>query len=254
MAGCTPAWYCEQNPACCSILRLNFPLLKGSPLSELRYKTIPNPEVICGSIYPSDRTEAQILGLISIIQPRMLAFEWPTHRRDKPAMEFMNELSDKYFVWERVLSWAEFGVPQDRNRLYIVGFRRDIRLKFIAFPFPEGPGVPAPCGPLLDQNPSPSLSVASIRRPSGAKFGFETKMVDPSRPFPTIPSNYHKGEHSVLVAGPQPRRLSPQECKRAMGFGPEYVLPQQVLAAYHVCMGASPIVAKAIFEELKVWR
>lgn len=52
-------------------------------------------------------------------------------------------LSDSgYKVFHEVLNSADFGVPQDRERIYFVGIRNDLLKKDFSFPKPRGAQVP----------------------------------------------------------------------------------------------------------------
>lgn len=56
-----------------------------------------------------------------------------------------------YNVYFKVLNSKNFGVPQNRERVYIVAFRKDIDTN--GFSFPEGEGVKTSISDILEEHP-----------------------------------------------------------------------------------------------------
>jgi len=164
-------------------------------------------------------------------------------RTFKVIMRTLEEELD-YHVKFKVIDGRRW-VPQHRERLYIVGFREDVGFSF------EDMEIPSPlCGPTLRSilhtqdgtetsedpytlgkqalvNPKYTLSnklweylqgYAEKHRAKGNGFGFG--LVSPDSVSRTLSARYYKDGSEILVAqaGANPRRLTPRECARLMGF------------------------------------
>ena len=149
-----------------------------------------------------------------------------------------------YCVEHRVLN-ARSWVPQHRERIFIAGFRDDVGFSFDSLQVPdpaEGPrlksilhpenGSESPDsrfteGPYGKVLPRYTLSAhlwnylqayAEKHRRKGNGFGFG--LVGPDDVARTLSARYYKDGSEILVRQPgnRPRRLTPRECARLMGF------------------------------------
>jgi len=136
-----------------------------------------------------------------------------------------NELG--YHVNWKVIS-ARPWVPQARERIFIVGFREPTDFSFDDMPVPDGP--PPTLGSILLDEVDPKYTLTprlwqylqdykEKHRAAGNGFGFGLfGRNDVAR---TLSARYHKDGSEILVdqgRGKRPRRLTPQECARLMGF------------------------------------
>lgn len=145
-------------------------------------------------------------------------------------------------------------VPQNRERIVLVAFRRDLdvkgdfTLKNIKNYFPK---IEPKVGDILEPNDqvdpkytlTPNLWVylknyAAKHKKAGNGFGFG-KVNRDSRSTRTLSARYHKDGSEILVdqgKGKRPRRLTPRECARLMGFDrsdePEFKIPVSDTQAY----------------------
>ena len=140
-----------------------------------------------------------------------------------------NELG--YKISYRVISAAPW-VPQKRERIFIAGFREDVGFDFDGFdkmlpPEEEWPKL----GAVLQSHNeidskytlSPKLwnylqAYRKKHEKAGNGFGFSLfGKQDVTR---TLSARYHKDGSEILIAqkGTRPRRLTPIECARLMGF------------------------------------
>jgi DNA (cytosine-5)-methyltransferase 1 len=147
----------------------------------------------------------------------------------------------KYHVQSKVLD-ADSYVPQHRERIFIVGFK-----KFALFNFPNHciskkprfrdileDDVPAKYT-LTDHLWNYLQNYAEKHRAKGNGFGFGlTDLNGRSR---TLSARYYKDGSEILI--PQkcknPRRLTPRECANLMGFNmfrPNYLIPVSDTRAY----------------------
>ena len=149
-----------------------------------------------------------------------------------------------YKISTRIISSAPF-VPQKRQRIFIVGFREDVGFSFDGFddllpPEEEWPTL----GSILQSHNevdakytlTPRLweYLQDYRRKhekAGNGFGFTAH--GPGDVARTLSARYHKDGSEILIEQPgtRPRRLTPTECARLMGFerdGREWIIPSSV--------------------------
>lgn len=146
-----------------------------------------------------------------------------------------------YSVSWRVVD-AQRWLPQHRERIFIVGFREDV-----GFRWPDESRWPAPGSvklgrilhprgyrylPLYELSDDLWRYLQAYRRKHEQKGnGFGFGLVGPGDVARTLSARYHKDGSEILVdqgSGRNPRRLTPRECARLMGFPDSFVLPDTV--------------------------
>ncbi|HEV2556961.1 MAG TPA: DNA (cytosine-5-)-methyltransferase [Bosea sp. (in: a-proteobacteria)] len=155
-----------------------------------------------------------------------------------------NELG--YHVQHRVIS-SEPWVPQKRQRVFIVGFREpnDFDLKSLKLPLPEnGPKLGSILLPPDQVDPKYTLTPKLWqylqdykKKHNAAGNGFGFSLFGPNDVTRTLSARYYKDGSEVLIdqPGQRPRRLTPQECARLMGFerpGRPFRIPVSDTQAY----------------------
>jgi DNA (cytosine-5)-methyltransferase 1 len=184
-----------------------------------------------------------------------------------------------YHISCRVIDAAHF-VPQHRERILIAGFREanafrldeivlpnsGPRLRSILHPEDgseraEGPYTLAPAAVV---NPKYTLSerlweylqaYAAKHRAAGNGFGFG--LVDSDGIARTLSARYYKDGSEILVkrgSDENPRRLTPRECARLMGFPDTFRIPVSDTQAYKQFGNsvAVPVVA-AVAQAMRPW-
>ncbi|UII31110.1 DNA (cytosine-5-)-methyltransferase [Fulvivirga ulvae] len=144
----------------------------------------------------------------------------------KIIIEALKELN--YITFDKVLD-ARYYVPQHRERIFIAGFNKDYFSESILFEFPETPDQEIKFRDILEKRPDPKYTLtdqlwnylqqyAEKHRQKGNGFGFG--MTDPEGISRTLSARYYKDGSEILIAqrGKNPRRLTPKECKRLMGY------------------------------------
>lgn len=135
-----------------------------------------------------------------------------------------------YEVFDQVIDGQNF-VPQHRERILLVGFDRKRYGKGISFEFAIEPITPRPkVRDILEYRPDPKYTLtdklwsylqryAEKHRAAGNGFGFGLAPLDGvSR---TLSARYYKDGSEILIEqgkGANPRRLTPRECARLMGY------------------------------------
>ena len=155
-------------------------------------------------------------------------------------------------------------VPQHRERIMIVGFNRDIFRGEEQFTFPKQKQATRSIKDILDPNIDEKYTLsdklwnylqnyAEKHRAKGNGFGYGLTNLDGiSR---TLSARYYKDGSEILIPqgeGKNPRKLSPRECARLMGYPDEYRLNQvSDVQAYRQC-GNSVVVPliTAVSEQL----
>jgi DNA (cytosine-5)-methyltransferase 1 len=160
----------------------------------------------------------------------------------------LNSLTNKlgYSVQHRVIN-AEAWVPQRRERIFIVGFRDATRFNIsdIELPPPPWPKLGAILEPHEKVDPKYTLTahlwgyLKSYREKHVSKGnGFGYSLFGPDDVSRTLSQRYHKDGSEILIRQPRrrPRRLTPRECARLMGFDrpgrPEFKIPVSDTQAY----------------------
>src|SRR6056297_1872328 len=151
------------------------------------------------------------------------------HDGGKTFATIMNVLENElgYTVQSRVISSVPW-VPQKRERIFIVGFKSEkIAFNFDDLVVPQGDGPTL--GSILDDEVDPKYTLTpnlwkylqgykEKHNKAGNGFGFS--LFGPNDVARTLSARYYKAGSEILIAqdGERPRRLTPRECARLMGF------------------------------------
>lgn len=188
--------------------------------------------------------------IIEVKQPLAVMLEnvknLKSHDRGKTFRVIMNTLDELGYdvadaEWDgdfsdpKIINGKNF-VPQNRERIVLVAFRRDLNvigdftLKNIKQHFPEKEpkvgDILEPVGMVdLKYTLTPKLweylkNYAAKHKKAGNGFGFG-KVTRECHSTRTLSARYHKDGSEILVdqgKGKRPRRLTPRECARLMGF------------------------------------
>ena len=143
-----------------------------------------------------------------------------------------------YRVYHKIID-ARSLVPQHRERIFLVGFREPRH-----FDFPELPKNGPKLGSILDSKVEAKYTLtdhlwnylqnyAAKHKAAGNGFGFGlVTREDVAR---TLSARYYKDGSEILIsqgANANPRRLTPRECCRLMGFPSTFKIPVSDTQAY----------------------
>lgn len=206
-----------------------------------------------------------------------------SHDRGRTFQTIKDVLTDElgYTIDFRIIDGRHW-TPQHRERIFIVGFREDQAFRFGDMRLPDaapklesilhpGNGSEAPdqrftvgnSGRVADKYTLTDHLWNYLQRykekhqAAGNGFGFG--LVGPQDVARTLSARYYKDGSEILVKqedGRNPRRLTPRECARLMGFdapqGNDFIIPVSDTQAYRQ-FGNSVVVpaVKAVAEHMK---
>ena len=174
-----------------------------------------------------------------------------------------------YIPAPQVLNAYHFGVPQNRERIIIVGFNKDyLPEDYKEFKYPEGHvDESVRVGDILETNVGDRFTISDklwqghqsrkkMHEEKGNGFGFCLFNED-SKYTSTISARYYKDGSEALIEQPgkNPRMLTPRECARLQGFTDDFIIPVSNARSYKqfgnsVCIPVIEAVAKAMLEYL----
>lgn len=139
-----------------------------------------------------------------------------------------------------ILKAREFGLPQNRERIYIVGFLD----KTIQFEFPKPTFEPIKVGDILEKSVNPKYTISDKlweghqrrkkeNKEKGKGFGYGI-VNENSEYTNTISARYYKDGSEILVEqnGKNPRKITPREAARLQGFPDSFSVPVSDNQAY----------------------
>ena len=167
-----------------------------------------------------------------------------------------------YQLYTKVID-ARHVVPQHRERVFLVGFKEPRYFEFPSFPTTEPklatilvPDVPAKYT-LSDHLWGYLQAYAQKHRDAGNGFGFG--LVTGNDTARTLSARYHKDGSEILVSQgsrKNPRRLTPRECARLMGYPDTFKICVSDTQAYRqfgnsVVVPVVERIAEAVVESLR---
>ena len=153
----------------------------------------------------------------------------------------------EYSVHYQVMDGRGY-VPQHRERIMIVGFDKRRYHGEEHFEFPPSTGRTYRLRDILETNPDKKYTLsdklwgylqayAEKHKAKGNGFGFG--MADLEGITRTLSARYYKDGSEILIpqaGGMNPRKLTPRECARLMGYPDEYILNKvSDVQAYRQC-------------------
>ncbi|MFV0290377.1 MAG: DNA cytosine methyltransferase [Mangrovibacterium sp.] len=157
----------------------------------------------------------------------------------KIILEHLKEIGYTNVQYE-VLKARDFGLPQNRERIYIVGFLNDK----VKFEFPKPTNEPTKVGDILEEMVDDKYTISDKlwsghqrrkeeNKRNGKGFGYGIVNAD-SEYTNTISARYYKDGSEILIEqeGKNPRKLTPREAARLQGFPDTFKIPVSDNQAY----------------------
>lgn len=175
----------------------------------------------------------------------------------KVIISILNELG--YQTLEsKVLNAKDFGLPQNRERIFIVGYKNHVN-----FQFPVPPMTETRVGSILNKRVAEKYTISDKMwksakrrkenyRKKGYGFGFSLFNRD-SKYTSTISARYYKDGAEIWIdqKNKNPRKLTPDEARKLQGFPDGFKIPVSDGQAYKQFGNAVPVpVIRAIAEKM----
>jgi DNA (cytosine-5)-methyltransferase 1 len=187
-----------------------------------------------------------------------------SHDRGRTFERILEVLSNDlgYSTFHKIINAKDFGLPQNRSRIFIVAFRDNVK----NFEFPTPTNSPTKVGDILipGSNRSGKYTLSDTlwnshqRRKANhlAKGnGFGYSIFSHGSPYTsTISARYYKDGSEILISqrGKNPRKLTPREAANLQGFPSNFEIPVSDTQAYKQFGNAVAVpVIRAIAEKLK---
>ncbi|WP_428817672.1 DNA cytosine methyltransferase [Clostridium butyricum] len=246
--------------------RINYGEIPFGDITKIDAKDIPNHDILVGGFPCQPFSQAglkkgfedtrgtlffDIARILEIKRPKAFMLEnvkqLRNHNKGKTLeimLRVLNELN--YYVPEpQVLRSYDFGVPQNRERIIIVGFNREyIKNENIKFEYPIPQSKIIRVGDILEKDVQEKYTISdklyrghlerkAMHKEKGNGFGFS--LVNAKSLYTnTISARYYKDGSEALVEQEEknPRMLTPRECARLQGFPDEFIIPVSNNQAY----------------------
>jgi len=267
----------------------NFGELPHGDITKIKEKEIPQHDILCAG-FPCQAfsISGKRLGFKDVRgtlffdvariakhhKPDILFLEnvknFARHENGNTLAAVLNVLDDiGYKPFYQILKSSDYGLPQARERIYFVAFRKELGVEDFKFPEPTNEAKV-----IKDILEKVAPKDCYINRPDIKIYGKDKQVVDPRRPLQigTINSG-GQGERIYSVNGSgitlsafgggaasktgaylvdgKIRKLTPRECARLQGFPEDFVLPENRNVAYKQFGDSVSVpVLKAIFVEV----
>ena len=149
-------------------------------------------------------------------------------------------------------------MPQNRERIFIVGFKKNVN-----FRFPVAPEIPTRLGNILQKRVSNKYTISDKLWEGAQKrkekhlakgYGFGYSLFDRDASYTsTISARYYKDGSEILIKqkNKNPRKLTPLEASRLQGFPVDFIIPVSDSQAYRQFGNAVPVsVIRAVAEQM----
>jgi len=266
--GCSCVWSCDWDKHAQKTYEANFGEKPHGDIHTVAVGDIPSFDILCAGFpcqpfsiagvskknslghkhgFDDERQGNLFFEIVNILKyhkPASFVLEnvknLKNHGKGRTFEIIIRTLRDElgYHVYHKIID-ARAYVPQHRERVFIVGFR-DNRY----FEFPEPPAAGPKLGTILEASVPEKYILtdhlwrylqAYAQKHRAAGNGFSFGLVTPEGVARTMSARYYKDGAEILIdrgPGLNPRRLTPRECCRLMGFPEEFIIPVSDAQAY----------------------
>ncbi|BAQ61122.1 DNA-cytosine methyltransferase [Geminocystis sp. NIES-3708] len=266
----------EWDKYCQEIYLKNYGILPEGDITIIPENEIPSHDILCAG-FPcqafsisgkqlgfNDTRGTLFFDIVRIAQyhqPSLLILEnvknFARHDEGKTLKVVENTLDEiGYDVFYQALNASNFGVPQKRERIYILGFRKDLKVKKFTFPHSYGKATS-----LIDFCLDDSETKDFIINRNDIKIKENLEITRdilgnyPQKPIRIGTINkggqgeriYHQFGHTITLSAygggigaktgiylinRKIRKLAPRECARIMGFADDFIISNSNNIAY----------------------
>jgi DNA (cytosine-5)-methyltransferase 1 len=163
-----------------------------------------------------------------------------------------------YNIFYKILNAANYGIPQKRERVFIVGFRKDLKVEFM-FPISSDKFIPLKSVLQDDYDKRFIFSERAVRGLKNSNKAFNKgRIQDIEKPCNTINSHLAKvslnGTDPVLLVNLEKeiyRRFTPLEAARIQSFPDNFIFPVSEFQTYKQIGNAiPPVLMWHLFQEV----
>ncbi|MDR1033721.1 MAG: DNA (cytosine-5-)-methyltransferase [Bifidobacteriaceae bacterium] len=191
-----------------------------------------------------------------------------SHDKGKTFKVIKHTLEDmNYTVYSSTFRARDFGVPQNRERVYIVGFCNNQVTNADMFAMPIPPKTRTCVGEILEHNVSDKFTISDtlwkghqrrLREHKAKGNGFGYSLFNAKSEYTnTLSARYYKDGSEILIEqkNKNPRKITPREAARLQGFPEEYRIVVSDTQAYKqfgnsVCVPVIKAIAEQILKVL----
>lgn len=254
----------EIDKFACKTYKANFGDMPFGDITQIPAIDIPNHDILVGGFPCQAFSQAgkklgfedtrgtlffEIARIIKEKRPKAFLLEnvknLKSHDKGKTYNVIESTLKDLgYEVESTLLKAKDFGVPQNRERIYIVGFDKKQVKNYSDFKFPLPLSKKTKVGDILEKSVNEKYTISDNlweghqrrkreHKKKGNGFGYSLFNSD-SDYTNTISARYYKDGSEILIEqkGKNPRKLTPREAARLQGFPEEYIIPVSDTQAY----------------------
>ena len=258
-----------------SIYKKNFEIVPDGDVISIENKRIPAHDILCAGFpcqaFSVSGTQAgfedkktgrlffEIIRIARYHRPKIILLEnvanLHAHNEGKTIQTIVNSLEKiGYSIHKKILSAADYNVPQCRKRLYIIAFRNDLGIA--NFEFPQKVSLKRRLESVLEDLDSQELKDYIIDREYSLREGYQSIQYSPKNPYIRIgeigkgrqgeriysvrgcattlsaSSGGLGGRTGIYLINETIRKLTPRECARLMGFPDSFKIAEQKNQAY----------------------
>jgi len=244
--------------------KANFGETPHGDITEIDAKDIPDHDILVGGFPCQAFSQAgkklgfdDIRGTLFFDVARIIQEKRPkafllenvknlvSHDKGRTFSVIINTLEEMdYYVDFSLLKAKDFGLPQNRERIYIIGFDKKQISNYRDFAMPIPPKPQTSVGSILEGNVDDKYTISDKlwqghkRRKlehieKGNGFGFSL-FNEESEYTNTISARYYKDGSEILIEqkGKNPRKITPREASRLQGFPENFIIPVSDTQAY----------------------
>ncbi len=255
----------------------NFHLKPFGDITKIKEQEIPNHDILCGG-FPCQAFSISgkqkgfedtrgtlffdIARIVDYHKPKVLFLEnvknLAKHDEGKTLKTIINSLKELgYSIFTKVFNSSNFGLPQNRERVYIIAFHNSLNSEYFKFPIP--PNTPICLEHILENEPKNAKIIERNDIEIYKNYSVSTSLFSEiellNKPIQIGKVNkggqgeriYHTLGHAItlsaygggvgsktglyLVNG-KIRKLSPRECARVQGFPDNFILNSMDTQSY----------------------
>ncbi len=275
--GATCVFASEIDKKASETYYINHDLMPKGDITKINEKDIPKHDILCAG-FPCQAFSISgkqkgfedtrgtlffdIVRIVNYHKPKILFLEnvknFARHDNGKTLKIVLNTLNKmNYNVHFKVLNTSKFGLPQNRERIYIIAFNNDF-YNNTNFKFPEL-NIISSLNDILENNPIDGKTIErediEFYKNHQSEKNIFGELILPNKPIQIGKVNkgrqgeriYHPDGHAITLSAygggigsktglykinGKIRKLSPRECARIQGYPENFIFPKSISEAH----------------------